>query len=453
MPMRLYLYLAADDTHWWVSELRTYDGSPSGEWIAYTGPFFRIPLGGTYLDDIDLSSANGKVPGRLRIDDMALTAFAPGSGPADWTGCRLAGPAEDGTATRWSHSRRPSGVSWRGWTRPRPKACFEHEASATTTGRTRWRSLVRNAPELVESFSWGGDGQLIVFVYPPAGDPLSRRRRHPPASVAGATSAARRRPPRWTPMDRCRAARLRRRSRQIRLLWTRRLSRLPRRHSPRGRSRRAAGRSVSRGSNELGHAGLVSGAVYRADRHSSRLRWRAAEVGGAPPERVAVRREGHVHRVAALADARSHASEVVGRHGGLAVVDAGAHLDRSRLPLITSTSSRRGPAVSAGSASVPRKTWSASATSPSPSTMSSRPSPSFRSPRAMPSVPGVPRRGTTCVQGQVAAAIVDASAGRVHRASRSGSPRRHRTRRPGTRRCCRRSRGSARPATSPRSHP
>lgn len=88
VPMRLYLYLAADDTHWWVSEMRTYDGSSGGEWISYPGPLFRTPLGGTWSGDFARDGRGGDVPGSLRIDGLRLTAFAPGTGPAPLSGCQ-----------------------------------------------------------------------------------------------------------------------------------------------------------------------------------------------------------------------------------------------------------------------------------------------------------------------------------------------------------------------------
>jgi hypothetical protein len=88
LPMRLSIYLAADDTHWWVTEMRTYDGSPRGEWIDYPGPLFRTPLGDSYVGDFSEPGQGGSVPGSLHIDGMRLTAFAPGTGPAPRTGCQ-----------------------------------------------------------------------------------------------------------------------------------------------------------------------------------------------------------------------------------------------------------------------------------------------------------------------------------------------------------------------------
>jgi hypothetical protein len=94
--MRLNLYFAADETSWWVSEIRTYDGRPLGEWITYQGRFFHTPRGASFVGDIDLAGANARGPGRLVIDRMRLTAFAPGTGTEPFSGCRLIGPAGGG---------------------------------------------------------------------------------------------------------------------------------------------------------------------------------------------------------------------------------------------------------------------------------------------------------------------------------------------------------------------
>ncbi len=95
--MRLNFYLAADETTWWVSEIRTYDGRPMGEipgtagsadWITYRGTFFRTPLGEPFVGDVDLSSSEGHVAGRLRIEDLSLS-FTPLS-LSSMEGCRPA---------------------------------------------------------------------------------------------------------------------------------------------------------------------------------------------------------------------------------------------------------------------------------------------------------------------------------------------------------------------------
>ncbi len=78
VEQRLFLYFAADDTDWWVSELRTRDGFPDADWITYTGPFFTTPIGESYRGDISLASEDGRVPGTLELQDVTLTV--PGIG-------------------------------------------------------------------------------------------------------------------------------------------------------------------------------------------------------------------------------------------------------------------------------------------------------------------------------------------------------------------------------------
>ncbi len=67
VPMRIYMYFASDGTNWWATELRTYDGSPGGEWIEMPGTYFRSPLGTAYQGDLDIRS--------LHIHGLKLEAF------------------------------------------------------------------------------------------------------------------------------------------------------------------------------------------------------------------------------------------------------------------------------------------------------------------------------------------------------------------------------------------
>jgi hypothetical protein len=82
---RLYIYLAADDTKWWATEIRVRDGRPLGDedWLAWKGHFFETPLGQTWRGDLDLTDgkgwphlSDGLVPtGDLHIHGMTLKAF------------------------------------------------------------------------------------------------------------------------------------------------------------------------------------------------------------------------------------------------------------------------------------------------------------------------------------------------------------------------------------------
>lgn len=75
--MRIYIYFTSDGIEWWSNEIRTYDGNQQGEWITYTGEFFRTPRDAPFVGDLDVSaSASDRgVDGRLRMENMRLEAF------------------------------------------------------------------------------------------------------------------------------------------------------------------------------------------------------------------------------------------------------------------------------------------------------------------------------------------------------------------------------------------
>jgi hypothetical protein len=85
---RLYLYFAADERDWWVSEVRTRDGFEDPDWITYAEDFLlATPRGETWEGDLHLERGQGRVPGTLVIEGLRLTAFAPASGPGALTDC------------------------------------------------------------------------------------------------------------------------------------------------------------------------------------------------------------------------------------------------------------------------------------------------------------------------------------------------------------------------------
>ncbi len=65
VEMRINLYFAADATHWWVTEMRTYDGRTPGEWITQEGVAYRTPRGQPYEGDLGF--------GPLRMTGVRLT--------------------------------------------------------------------------------------------------------------------------------------------------------------------------------------------------------------------------------------------------------------------------------------------------------------------------------------------------------------------------------------------
>jgi hypothetical protein len=93
VEMRINIYFQSDDDSWWVSELRTYNGMPQGDWITYPGPLFEAPLGVGWAGDVVLTSSTGQGPANLVIRGMRLNGFDAGTIPADVLNCRSASEA------------------------------------------------------------------------------------------------------------------------------------------------------------------------------------------------------------------------------------------------------------------------------------------------------------------------------------------------------------------------
>jgi len=71
------IYFVSDGREWWSKEIRTYDGRQQGEWITYTGEFFRRPLGTPFEGNLDVQATDHGVAGRLRLVGLRLQAFRP----------------------------------------------------------------------------------------------------------------------------------------------------------------------------------------------------------------------------------------------------------------------------------------------------------------------------------------------------------------------------------------
>lgn len=185
VEMRLNLYFEADATHWWVSELRTYDGRPRGEWITYQGPLFRTERGGSHTGDVELIGRNGRGPGRLHIEGLRLTAFAPGTGPRPFEGCRFVGPtdeqaqdgntpeevfdalAEHGIRLGMPSSEAHSALRQRG-------ICHDFRYSwwygPPVEGQPRQGYTQRwcvPPPGAIDNAAWGMEGEAVLFVQDP----------------------------------------------------------------------------------------------------------------------------------------------------------------------------------------------------------------------------------------------------------------------------------------------
>ena len=81
VEMKVNLYFALGAAKWWVTEIRTYDGRKSGDWLEWQGHWFETPVGGTWSGDLDLTNGKGNYhrsdgltpTGDLHISGMRLT--------------------------------------------------------------------------------------------------------------------------------------------------------------------------------------------------------------------------------------------------------------------------------------------------------------------------------------------------------------------------------------------
>jgi hypothetical protein len=76
------IYFAADETDWWITEIRT----PTGE-FQDLAEMFRTPRGETFTGDVQLRSSSSPEAAQVTFTGLRLTAFAPGTGPGPLVGC------------------------------------------------------------------------------------------------------------------------------------------------------------------------------------------------------------------------------------------------------------------------------------------------------------------------------------------------------------------------------
>lgn len=198
VEQRMNLYFGADESDWWLSEVRTYDGLEDGDWINYLhvgepfGEMLRTPRGSSYEDDVQLVGW-GRVPGELLIGGLRLTAFAPGTGPAAYTGCRMAvspkqvdrvRPTDKGQPLYRSGYRKMSAADVEALLSDLG-VCFEFRygyptgplIDGTQEGYSeRWCTAPPGGR--VDDALYGGQGEIIVFV---EDDRIREPREQPPA--------------------------------------------------------------------------------------------------------------------------------------------------------------------------------------------------------------------------------------------------------------------------------
>jgi hypothetical protein len=74
--MRLNIYLKSDGVDWWADEIRVYE-QPGGDWVTFTGEYFRSPLGQRFESDLELIDGGTEGSATIRFDGLDLQAFLP----------------------------------------------------------------------------------------------------------------------------------------------------------------------------------------------------------------------------------------------------------------------------------------------------------------------------------------------------------------------------------------
>ena len=82
----LNIYFAADETDWWITEIRT----PIGEFQYQLAEMSRTPRGETLDGDFRITASDEPHADGLIFHGLRLTAFAPGTGPGPLVGCEPA---------------------------------------------------------------------------------------------------------------------------------------------------------------------------------------------------------------------------------------------------------------------------------------------------------------------------------------------------------------------------
>jgi len=176
LPQRIALYVEADDTSWWINEVRAYDNvGPLPDWAFLGGPLARQPLGVPFRGDLDLEGPSKMHPVRARLQMTGVAVLFAGpahptfveppgggaplkadpfgvGGPLRCSGILQLAPVD---AERELLSRGLR-ISWRFFSKTGPNSGFSDlRLSAPGTG---W----------IMETEIGSSGELIVFVADPA---------------------------------------------------------------------------------------------------------------------------------------------------------------------------------------------------------------------------------------------------------------------------------------------
>ena len=73
IQMLMNFYFASDGHNWWVSEIRTYNGKPEGDWIEYMGNRFTTALGAAFTGDVDLTPSDHTAGTSVHMSGLRIT--------------------------------------------------------------------------------------------------------------------------------------------------------------------------------------------------------------------------------------------------------------------------------------------------------------------------------------------------------------------------------------------
>lgn len=180
IEQRLYIYFAADNANWWITEIRTYDGALAAEWLYYDVAQVETPRGQSYVGSLDLSGTGTGGSGELRIDDMRLTAFAPGTGVVFQPGCHPADPGAtpgdqpapqqmDPDLSRYGIQ---AGIAASDADSRLTAAGICHEFRYDYTASNYAQVWCVAPPGIVNSWAYGSSDQVIMFVEASPGETL-----------------------------------------------------------------------------------------------------------------------------------------------------------------------------------------------------------------------------------------------------------------------------------------
>src|SRR3990170_5442216 len=82
VEMRLFMYFHADNTSWWTSEMRIYNGLNPGDWIYFYNPVPRTPLGQAYFGNYGFITGSVTSPAEVSFEGWVLLPFRNGIIPS-----------------------------------------------------------------------------------------------------------------------------------------------------------------------------------------------------------------------------------------------------------------------------------------------------------------------------------------------------------------------------------